>query len=191
MAENIYIRPVVVSTSRRPEAQLLETIARRLAGIFNVKAMVEGRAIHLPGTVYNPRRHQYSAQMIAQLLMGENKPGKILAVADFDLYSPPLNFVFGLAAMSLGVAIISLARLRPEFYQLPADHVRLTARAVKEAVHETGHLYGLSHCPDTSCVMHFSNSLLDTDRKNENPCNRCKQMLRQREMKQYRKGKML
>lgn len=36
-------------------------------------------------------------------------------------------------------------------------------RTVKEAVHEIGHLKGLSHCPDSGCVMHFSNSLRDSE----------------------------
>jgi archaemetzincin len=32
-------------------------------------------------------------------------------------------------------------------------------RLVKEAVHELGHAFGLNHCENIECVMHFSNSL--------------------------------
>jgi len=35
-------------------------------------------------------------------------------------------------------------------------------RVIKEAVHELGHAFGLTHCENSKCVMHFSNSLQDT-----------------------------
>jgi len=40
-------------------------------------------------------------------------------------------------------------RLRPEFYGLPENRALLPLRALKEAVHELGHLFGLGHCPDS------------------------------------------
>ena len=45
--------------------------------------------------------------------------------------------------------------------------------ALKEAVHELGHTLGLAHCPNAKCVMHFSNSLADTDRKGSVLCPVC------------------
>lgn len=160
---------------------MLEKIAPRLAGVFNAKVIVEKKLVHIPDTAYNPRRRQYSAEMIVQFLERENKSGKVLAVADLDLYAPSLNFVFGLAGLLTDIAIISIFRLRQGFYQLPADPAPLTSRAIKEAVHEIGHLYELSHCPDTRCVMHFSNSLPDTDRKSEEPCAKCREIIKQTE----------
>ncbi len=50
-------------------------------------------------------------------------------------------------------------------------------RALKEAVHELGHTYYLSHCADAKCVMYFSNSLADTDIKGAGFCKRCQQRL--------------
>ena len=50
-------------------------------------------------------------------------------------------------------------------------------RVIKEAVHELGHTYGLSHCPDATCVMHFSNSLPDTDFKGKAFCPVCQAAL--------------
>jgi archaemetzincin len=41
-------------------------------------------------------------------------------------------------------------------------------------VHELGHTYGLRHCRDPRCVMHFSNSLHDTDVKGAGFCPRCR-----------------
>ncbi|HDL60405.1 MAG TPA: archemetzincin, partial [candidate division WOR-3 bacterium] len=38
---------------------------------------------------------------------------------------------------------------------------------------------GLSHCPDPSCVMHFSNSLMDTDYKKDELCDICNEKMKQ------------
>ena len=46
-------------------------------------------------------------------------------------------------------------------------------RAVKEAVHELGHTYGLGHCRDPRCIMYFSNTLHDTDLKGPGFCAAC------------------
>lgn len=88
---------------------------------------------------------------------------KLLGVVDVDLFVLGLNFVFGLAAGN--TAVISLARLRPEYYGEKKNEYLLRERALKEAIHELGHTFGLHHCPDIRCIMHFSNRLEDTDIK--------------------------
>jgi len=70
-------------------------------------------------------------------------------------------------------AVISLARLRPEFYGSPPDAPLLLKRAVKEAIHELGHTHGLGHCRDPRCIMCFSNTLHDTDVKGPGFCAAC------------------
>ena len=107
--------------------------------------------------------------------IGSYTPSDEREVSDVDLYVPGLNFVFGEADILKGIAIISLARLREEFYGLPSNEDLFKERALKEAVHELGHLYGLRHCTDPDCVMNFSNTLYDTDRKS------CKFCFRHRE----------
>jgi archaemetzincin len=69
-------------------------------------------------------------------------------------------------------AVISLFRLRGD-----ADEETFHRRAVKEAVHELGHTWALSHCPNARCVMRFSNSLEDTDRKKTEWCGSCERKL--------------
>ena len=85
-----------------------------------------------------------------------------------DLYVPELNFVFGLANHAFRVGVISLARLTHSNYSI------FVSRSIKEAVHELGHaILGLGHCDNRRCVMAFSNSLADTDYKNETFCSQC------------------
>lgn len=128
-----------------------------------------------PDFAYNPGRGQYLAMSILQRLHGVRLADeeKLLGVVDRDLYVPDLNFVFGLADPTAGVALISLTRLRAEFYGQPPNGPLFLDRAVKEALHELGHTYGLRHCPDPDCVMHFSNSIEDTDRKRAVFCPHC------------------
>jgi len=71
----------------------------------------------------------------------------------------------------------SITRLRQEFYGLPADHTLFQRRVLTEAVHELGHTYGLGHRKNPGCVMFFSNSLIDTDRKGSEFCPKCKNKL--------------
>jgi len=104
--------------------------------------------------------------------------GKVLGVTAADLYVPHLNFVFGEAYCPGKVAVISINRLRPEFYNEPPDIRLLLSRMSKEAVHELGHTFGLNHCSNSKCVMYFSNSIVDTDAKGSVFCDRCLQNLR-------------
>ena len=78
---------------------------------------------------------------------GENR---LLGITDVDLFIPMLSFVLGQAQLGGPTAVVSVARLRQEFYGLPPDLPLLRARAVKEAVHEIGHTFGLTHCADST-----------------------------------------
>jgi archaemetzincin len=174
MESKIYLVPV-----GDIEKSILESLAKELEKTFGCVAEIHKR-MSLPQETYNEKRRQYSSSQILQKIhffMEAKKQDKVLAIADVDLYVERLNFVFGEAELGGHFAIISLARLRQSFYGLPENKALFLERAAKEAVHELGHVYGLEHCPDSSCVMHFSNSLMDTDRKKVSFCVRCRQAL--------------
>ena len=69
-----------------------------------------------------------------------------------------------------GVAVFSIARLleASPSTSIGIDHFR--RRAATEAIHELGHTYGLGHCDNPRCVMWFSNTLSETDRKGTEFC---------------------
>jgi archaemetzincin len=103
---------------------------------------------------------------------------KILVICNIDAYSGDLNFVFGEADKGGRVAAIYLPRLKHEFYGLESNKLVFHERIVKEAIHELGHTFGLFHCNNKLCVMHFSNSLYDTDIKGKSFCSNCKTNVR-------------
>ena len=137
----------------------------------------------LPPAAFEPRRGQYNASTILDALRASSSAvgrSKLLAVTDVDLFVSGLNFVFGQADLSGSTAAMSLARLPNQFYALPPDDGLFAERAVKEALHELGHTLGLVHCK-LPCVMYFSNSLTDTDRKSAALCAVCRGRLAAKE----------
>ncbi len=121
----------------------------------------------VPAGAYNSQRRQYRGDAFLDSARLKCRD-RVLAITNLDLYSGTLNFVFGLAESPGKAAVISFQRLRTG-----ADEATFRDRAVKEAVHELGHTFGLQHCTNPQCVMAFSNSLEDTDRKNRKFCGLC------------------
>jgi predicted Zn-dependent protease len=127
--------------------------------------------------LFNNSRNQWISESVLEWILGKSNPTsytKILAVCDFEAYSNGLNFVFGQAHRGGRVCAIYLPRLRQEFYGLTSNVDLFQQRLTTEAVHELGHMFGLSHYETRSCVMHFSNSLRDRDFKDYTFCNKCK-----------------
>ncbi|MGD0202243.1 MAG: hypothetical protein ABSD27_16040 [Bryobacteraceae bacterium] len=75
-------------------------------------------------------------------------------------------------------AIFSTRRLREEFYGLPPNRELLVERAVRELWHEVGHLRGLVHCPNWSCVMSSAHSVDRVDAKGDEYCRECRGRLK-------------
>ena len=153
--------------------ETMEELKDRVGGIFQCRVQMEAGFDDL-GEAYNAERKQYLSSKLLTALGRAEKEERVVGIADVDLYVPRLNYVFGEADMVARTAIISLYRLRQEYYGLAPDEALLLERAVKEVVHELGHTFGLGHCPNNRCVMHFSNSLADTDLKEAHFCNTCR-----------------
>jgi archaemetzincin len=145
--------------------QIAQALAEDLAE-RGVTAVRVDAPVPLPGEAYAPTRGQHRAESLLALLSGHGAR-HVLGITHRDLFSGDLNFVFGIASRS-GACVVSTARLL-----FGANDELFRARLLKEAVHELGHTLGLDHCSDPRCVMHFSNSLADTDIKGDAYCDRC------------------
>ncbi|MFW6149903.1 MAG: archaemetzincin family Zn-dependent metalloprotease [Chloroflexota bacterium] len=160
------------------DAATLEGIRSGTQQVFRCPVEIT-QDLSIPPTAYNSSRRQYLASTVLRAVrsMPATEYDRVVCLTDVDLYVPGLNFVFGQADLGGHAAVVSLHRLRQEYYDLQADTALFLERAVKEVVHELGHTFGLPHCPDLRCVMHFSNSLADTDRKEAHFCDRCRPRL--------------
>jgi len=153
---------------------ILEFLAFTLPETLGVPCQICHRRIDV-NEAYSATRQQYnSTDILAQLVnLDGDEQTKMLGVTDVDLFIPILTFVFGEAQLGRQVALISVHRLHQRFYGLPDDEALFFERCEKEALHELGHAFGLVHCRNFECVMHFSNSIEQVDLKSNDFCPSC------------------
>jgi archaemetzincin len=128
-----------------------------------------------PQFAFHIERQQYHSSEILARMQQLVTPQwwRILGVTAVDLYIPILTFVFGEAQIGGPCALVSLHRLRQEFYGLPEDADALRRRLLKESVHEIGHTLNLTHCDDYRCAMAPSHAVEWIDLKESSLCVPC------------------
>lgn len=144
-----------------------------LQKIFDLRVKKIG-PIDAPDFSFNVEKNQYNVEKILldlQKIEFEDLE-KILAVTDKDLYVLEYNYIFGQGDCPGRQSIVSVFRLRDK------DRNLFEERVLKEAIHELGHNFGLSHCLNKKCPMHFSNNVLDTDLKGIELCEKCNNLLK-------------
>jgi archaemetzincin len=155
------------------ETDLLAGLAAELAPIFRMACQVRPESLDV-AFARDGMRNQHHSTAILQAMQRYVEPGaRLLAVTSVDLYVPVLTFVFGEAQLTGSCAVVSLHRLREEFYGLPPREELMRERLVKEAVHELGHTFGLRHCDDWRCVMTSSHGVERLDIKGADFCFVC------------------
>jgi len=157
------------------DAGLLQELRGGLAAELRVPCEVLPGALD-PAFAFHPERQQYhSTELLARMREFVTRhTWRLLGVAAVDLYIPILTFVFGEAQVGDSCAIVSLHRLRQEFYGLPAEQSLLRERLLKETVHELGHTFELSHCDDYRCAMAPSHAVEWIDVKTSSYCDSCR-----------------
>lgn len=169
----------IVTVGEVPE-KLLRDLLPRLIESFAllVDDCRTGEPIEMPPTAYDALREQHNADILLDhVRRSMSGNDKVLALTNVDLFHDSTNFVFGEAQYPGNVALVSTCRLDPAFYGHPPNYELLLERTAKEAVHELGHAFGREHCENIGCVMSFSNSIHEVDKKSGLFCEKCRKKL--------------
>ncbi|HET9095957.1 MAG TPA: archaemetzincin family Zn-dependent metalloprotease, partial [Candidatus Baltobacteraceae bacterium] len=156
------------------DAAFLQRLGLCLEERFLYSVGVE-RALVVPRSAVNIARRQMFVSTLTTKVLRQypDDGGLLLAITDFDLYKTSHRFIFGDADEQRRIAVVSLHRLRGDFYGEGPDENTLFQRTLKECVHELGHAIGLKHCYNARCAMYYSNSIFETDNKMPHFCDVC------------------
>lgn len=164
------------------EEDIIKVISKEIESAMNFPVKQIKMDVKMIKNTFSIERNQFLASRILKKI-AQYTPSdclKTLGIIDVDIYTPIFTFIFGQSQFEGRVSLISLHRLKQDFYALPSNNELLIERALKESLHELGHNFGLSHCDNPSCVMHFSNNVVKIDRKGKDFCKDCKKFLKER-----------
>ena len=124
----------------------LKILAGSFLGELGIRSLILPELAQ-PDYAFDNRRIQYDAGIIINRLEAMEFKGCncVIALMDADLFIPVFSFVLGEARMGGDRALVSIFRLQEN-----------RSGIVKVALHEFGHLMGLDHCHENTCVMRFS-----------------------------------
>jgi len=157
---------------------LIQHIIQSIKDEFHISISIRKYDIDLI-QYYSPRRRQYDANELLKVISEINSQEKIKKIALFniDLFIPILTFIFGQAILGGNTGIVSNFRLRNELYGLKQNDKLLFERLSKVIIHELGHMFGLIHCQNLTCVMHSSTYVEHIDQKKQHFCLKCREIL--------------
>lgn len=170
--------PIVLVPVGSVEEAVLERIRPTLEETFR-RASTVHKPLPVPKYAFNPTRGQYHSAAILKRIetLRATEWDAAIGVVDVDLFVPEVPFIFGEADRSTRSAIISVTRLRPESGTPESKKELLLKRLIAEAIHQVGLIRGLAQCPNNRCVMFYSATVQDTDKKGASFCANCRKRL--------------
>ena len=167
------VHNIVISLLGNVDKELAVPIVKEVERVFGFKTIVTSLLDDITFAL-DPAREQYHSTLILEKLAHLAPPGtlKLVGITDVDLFIPILTYVYGEAKLGGTSCVVSTHRLSEGIspVSLPgAFHYRV----VKEAIHELGHTFKLQHCPDNTCIMHYSRTVEDVDLKSNQFCRYC------------------
>ena len=173
-AKRFHVSQISIVPINTIDSTFLSRLSSCLEERFLFPAIVRA-SLHVPKTALNSVRKQLFLSSILHRIAQAHPvdEGLVLGISDYDLYKTSHQFIFGGADESQRCAVVSIHRLRSEFYGEQGDENILFQRTLKEAVHELGHVLGLRHCFNARCAMYATNSIYDADNKQSHFCDSC------------------
>lgn len=168
-----------VAPAGAPCGLAAKVVAAHVEGFLQLPARVLA-GVPPPRAALDPHRLQYDAGRAIECFEEEPFEGvpKVVCVMDGDLFVPIFSHVFGEARLGGRVAVVSLYRLAGAGRDGGAvGPQRVLERVAKVALHELGHLFGLTHCSDPGCLMHFAGDCDGLDRAPLLFCRYCRRFL--------------
>lgn len=175
---NIYPEhSIVISPIGNLGPEITESVKKEINRIFGFPALIVP-LLQDVDFAFDSGRNQYHSTSILQHLekSAPNFAIKVIAITKVDLFIPILTHVYGEAQLGGKACVVSTCRLNDHISVAPQD-VIFKQRIVKESVHELGHTFNLRHCKEHVCIMHYSRTEFDVDRKSDQLCRYCKILL--------------
>ena len=125
---------------------------------------------------------QYEADKIVNNILIEHVPDDAvlyLGITASDLWADD-GGVFGWANLQRRAGVLSFYRLFPKFFdqkRSPEETLLFLRRLCRVLSHESGHMFGLTHCVFYHCAMNGCNGLAEADSAPLHFCPVCEQKL--------------
>ncbi|HLM02935.1 MAG TPA: archaemetzincin [Pyrinomonadaceae bacterium] len=178
--KKIYIQPAGHFSAT--ERKVLRLVADYMKAFYNlpVELKPEMKLKDVPPEMERKNPYEGQRQIRTHYFIGELLPkllpadaAAFICLTNIDLYPDEnWNYVFGQASLETRVGVWSLYRFgKPD--KSETDYKKFLARALKIAMHETGHMFTMRHCAKYECLMSGTNHLGETDRRPLDACPEC------------------
>lgn len=181
--KRIYIQPIGKFTKEQRIIIMKTAQFIKLYYGFDVIPAADIRSADVPADARLKSRYdgtlQYIPSRLIEDLLLPSKPSDaaaVIGVTAVDLCpGQGWNFVFGLATPDDNLGVWSLYRFGRTDNK--KDFNQALLRMIKTAVHETGHMFSITHCINARCIMNGTNHIKELDSVPLYLCSECFQKI--------------